>query len=262
MIFTLSTAAQVRAGKVTAILLPVSEPIRPNTLKQLRRAPRQWTGIRLKQHRDQTARSAPTRARAVLAYLDGPIDTSTIIEKVDDINRETGERVPVMLTILSTDRRWTDETTHSDDCPELLTDAEARQCGYMNVKSANFAWQQDHPRSSPLVQLVTFSLGDLRDQDRHLQYGAYGGGYTASPSRSVDHGDAPAVDAITQQRITEIGTLKWRQQRELALAERAKLSLAQRIRDLERAQQQGDVNVRDQLRVIRARLAAIQRKAA
>lgn len=179
MIFTQEHLAQVRAGKITAIL--VAAPRR-------RRAPRA-----------NTTQALWRRYR----ILD---DEGVVIGHKSGVVYETpeGEAArPAKVTI-----RDVQTKTPLDK----LTDADARSCGYETADALRDAWKQKHPRT-PLVHVVRFTLGDVRDRDQFLQYGGLAGGdYTMSPSRALDS-DAPIVPASELARYTKQNGERYAKQR-------------------------------------------------
>lgn len=72
------------------------------------------------------------------------------------------------------------------------------------------------------------------------------GGYVSSPSKAMDDDPGEAVDKETQDKLTELGTLRWRRENAERDHERTKRSLRVRIND---ALKRDDVAALRRLRV-------------
>lgn len=221
MIFTRDQAAQVRAGKISAALVPVSEQVTAGRLRALRR-------------------------RFVRHDEDGN-PTGEGVETVADVTPE-GDRRPVRLTILSV------HDMHLDD----LAQPDARACGYTTRQGLLDAWRSQHPRSET-VKLVRFAVGDVRDRDRYLAWtGRAGGDYTANPRRAMD--DAAALTEEQLEPLVRRARELDRARRRGAAAEAETLSLEARLRRLEAQRRSQRVDISRELRVIAARIERAERQ--
>lgn len=92
--------------------------------------------------------------------------------------------------------------------------------------------------------------------------GAQRADYVSEPSAAA--ADEPeAVDAETQRKLTELGTVRWGQEFALREAQRLSAHLHERLAALEReAKRPGAADVSGELRVIRARLKRLREDAA
>lgn len=221
VIFSRDQAAQVRAGKITAAIVPASEQVTTGRLRALRR-------------------------RFVRHDEDGnPVGEG--VETVADVSAD-GDRRPVKLTILSVDEK------HIDD----LTQPDARACGYTTRQGLIDAWRAQHPRSE-MVKLVRFALGDVRDIDRYIGWtGRAGGDYTmnrhraADELRALDEQQLAEVTAIARRRDQERRKHPDQQLRDGLMRELERWELETKgVTDRDRAQA---------IRDIRRKIAALDRK--
>ena len=173
-----------------------------------------------------------------------------------------GERRPVKLTITAVDKLDLEAAKDTDDflCPTIEM---ARACGHTTVTSLRNSWLSKHPRS-PLVQLVWFVVGDVRDRPLFLGWtGRAGGDYVRTPSRAMDQ-----AEALTPEQLAQLAN--WAQQRDIARRARisqdlANETLAQRVKRLESARERlGDEAyraIRQNLRVISQRVERAEKRA-
>jgi hypothetical protein len=168
VIFSSEQLALVRAGKITAILVAAprrKRPPQPNTTQTL------WRRYRILN--DQGEPTGDTRSDMV---YDPPTPQMRMLG-------EPPKPVKVTITAVQT-------KTPVDK----LTDTDAHCCGYQTADALRDSWRTKHPRT-PIVHVVRFTIGDVRDLDSFLQYGGLAGGdYTHSPSRALDS-DAPIIPA-------------------------------------------------------------------
>lgn len=91
------------------------------------------------------------------------------------------------------------------------------------------------------------------------------GGYVTAPVeanpddpdvlRGADFHEPEAVDEETQEQLTELGTLRWRQEHALRESERATVALHERLAALEReTKRPGAPDLSKQMRVVRQRI--------
>lgn len=174
MIFSRDQAAAIRAGKLTATIVPCSSAVKPGRLRPLR--------------------------RRYLRHDEDGNPTGYAVETVADTTPD-GDRRPVMLTILMVDETQLD----------MLTLGDAKACGYQTRDGLITTWRQQHPRTDS-VKLVRFVVGDVRDRDRYLAWtGQPGGDYTANPRRALD--DAPALTEQQQTQVTTLAAARERERR-------------------------------------------------
>lgn len=157
MIFTREQVALVRAGRITATIIPATRtPPRPDTIQPL------WR--RHTRHDENNT----------------PIDT--ISEIVYDVQGDRPDE-PIRLTIQAV------KTTGI----EFVDQSDAHACGYKTANALRDAWLAEHPRTF-MIRVVRFTVGDLRDKGRWIGWtGRAGGDYTTNPRRAAD--DAEALQA-------------------------------------------------------------------
>jgi hypothetical protein len=201
MIFTPAQIRAIRLGKMTAVLVPVSERMRAGSVRVLRR--RMVDG--------PPAKRGP--AGDVLAYIEARLDLLEAVQVVVNPQPE-GEPIPALITIKAV-----------RDLPvEELTAVEAVRCGAWTVAGLRASWAAEHPRSY-LVRLVVFELGDTRDG--HLLIAAGWPDYTYDPSRAmfgepepVSRGEQARLASDAQQRYLRLQADKARDAARSALSER------------------------------------------
>lgn len=105
------------------------------------------------------------------------------------------EQLPFVLTILGT-----------RISPVQLLDVNvARVCGYRTRDLLLSAWRERFPRMD-VAQVVSFSLGDLRDRSRYLNWtGGAGGDYTYNPQRAMDELEVVDHSVTTQAFARDAG---------------------------------------------------------
>lgn len=168
MVFSAAQVRQIREGKMTAVLVVLSEEPRPRSVQPLR--------------------------RHVLAGEDGEPPAS--VEVVCDV-RSGGERIAVALTVLAARIISIDH----------LTGSLAKACGHRGSDgklATAREFSQEHP-GMEFARVVHFALGDLRDPHRFISAGWPD--YTSDPGLamrgepetvSLSYGQALAMSA--QQR--------------------------------------------------------------
>ncbi len=77
--------------------------------------------------------------------------------------------------------------------------------------------------------------------------------YVTEPARAMAH-EPEAIDKPTQARLTELGTLRWRQLYALRANEAVLMTFRARIRRLERVHASGHTDFTSELRLLRAQV--------
>jgi hypothetical protein len=187
IVFTPAQARAVRHQRMTAVLTPHTERVRAGSVRPLRR-------------------------RAV-AGENG--DARATVEIVCDTALD-GERIAVVFTVLAVE----------DLALAALTLAHARACACRTSDELRAAWRSEHPRTS-LARLVTFALGDVRDEPLLLARTGSGADYTHDPSRAmfaepepVSPGEQRRLAADAQQRYLRLQADRARELARSTLSER------------------------------------------
>ena len=168
VIFTVEQARLIRRGELALAILPDS-------------------------HQSAIRVGALRKLRREVFDEDGVRSVQTVTEPKLD-----GERVPVVLTILAV----TPETPL-----DKLTLAQAKAAGYRTTTSLLHAWRAQHPRSSGIVTLVSFALGDQRDAPRLLVMGTRRSDYTEIPALSDIH-EPEAISDADLTRLAKFSAAK------------------------------------------------------
>jgi hypothetical protein len=182
MIFSQEQVAQVRAGRITATLTTATRrPPKPNTTQIL------WRRWRVTDDDDNT-----------IGW-----DSGMVYDQVRDPITATTLQIPAKITIQAVQKKV---------IVDKLTDLDAHACGYKTTQGLQDAWLAKHPRT-PLVHIIRFAIGDVRDRDQFMQYGGLAGGdYTMSPSRALDR-DAPIVPRSDLELYAKQNTERYAKQR-------------------------------------------------
>lgn len=166
-----------------------------------------------------------------------------IVRVLDGEGNQTGD---FMIETLATRITITTVTDVLDVLFDL-TVAHARVCGHRTPVQLRDWWTSKHPRI-PTVRLVTFNVGDRRDQAPLLAYGA---GATMNPTRSPDP-TAPLVPYDATSMISNQATVLHKSMTERERRARKMRTLAARMKWAERE------NKPDELAQVRAELEALE----
>ncbi len=269
LIFSASQVAGIRQGRIRAALVLRSEeellqPGRPELwrLRPFRRDRVSWTPDRLALRRRDCEETEPTRARAVLAYLDDPIDADLgrgRSARVNDVG-DGGELVPAVLTVLAVEP----VDVYATDGEQRLTLEIAIACGYRTTQALRDAWRSRHPRT-PLAHVVSFGFGDLRDKPRFLtstraMVAGRIGDYTSNLGIAID--DAEALTEVEYAALSASNRQKDVRRDATRAAALAAVPIEERVAAIERAGDEVAALVRDELRAIEERTVRAERKLA
>ena len=191
---------------MTAVLAPVSERVRPGSVRLLRRY-----GVSTEL---PAAPAGTGPARDVLAFIEARLDLTETIEVVCDV-AANGDRTEVLLTVLAI----------ADLQPGELTLANARACGCRTLAELQGAWSSAHPRMA-LVRLIWFGLGDLRDAPLLIARGWPD--YTLDRSRAMFAEPEPVSPSEHARQASDARQRYLRHQADLARAA-AQSSLPERL---------------------------------
>lgn len=230
MIFQPATLAAIKARRKSRLTLPAdTNPRCPFTPGRLYRAWSRnagWTAAELADHRQWAQDEMPTRARAVLAYLDEPVDHAFTAPK------------PIDVTVLEAHLSTLGHTDHQA----------ARREGFQVLdqfvtwwRCEHGAWEPDRP-----IWVIGFAVGDLRDRfdvPRLLKATPGHAGedaaehqdYTSRPALAMSH-EPEAVDARSLERFAAEGMAGHARRKTAELRSRHVRTLTVRLRDAERAE--------------------------
>lgn len=163
---------------------------------------REWTMARLREHRAKVTSTAPNRARAVVAYLTGPVEA----------NHPPGRSTTTGLEITVMDVRL-------ERLGDITKD-DVRREGFTFPTQFEQRWRELHKRHDPdqQVWVISFELGDQRHKfDRDVFMKATPGragtdvdehqDYTTRPQLAMER-DAPVVPAAFQKRISAAAVVR------------------------------------------------------
>lgn len=163
MIFTVEQTAGIRAGRITATIIPASKTApKPDTVTPL------W--------------------RRHTRHDEDGNELDSVSGIVYDTQSDQPDQ-PIQLTI---------QAVHKDAPVDELTQLDAHACGYKTAAGLQDAWKQQHPRTQT-VHIIRFSVGDLRDRGRYIAWtGRAGGDYTTNPRRAADDAEALQAGDVAQ----------------------------------------------------------------
>lgn len=215
MIFRADEIQRIRARSKTQARLPVTRHpafgfevpcrYRPGGVYAIQRAP-DWTATTLRGYQRISELIEPNRARAVVAYLTGPIESQHIGHP-----RPTG----LHLTVMDVRQERLGDITPED----------VRHEGLRFAREFPAAWQRRHGTYDPAakVWVVSFEFGDQRhkfDRDLFMKAtpGVYGltaeehQDYTTQPALAM-RGEMPVMDPALQRRLSGVASERDDQQR-------------------------------------------------
>ncbi|HET6866298.1 MAG TPA: hypothetical protein VFH80_10255 [Solirubrobacteraceae bacterium] len=215
MIFRADEIQRIRSRSKTQVRLPVlTHPAwgfevpcryRPGGMYAIRRAP-DWTAASLRVHQRVSQRTQPTRARAVVAYLTGPVESPHVSHP-----RPTG----LHLTVMDVRQERLGDISRED----------VRREGMRFAGEFETLWRRQHGAYDPAakVWVVSFEYGDQRhkfDRDLFMKAtpGVYGleaeehQDYTTQPALAM-RGEPPVMDPALQKRLSHAASERDDQQR-------------------------------------------------
>jgi hypothetical protein len=240
LILSPAQLAAVRARRKTRVTLPRDQhpqfgflkacPLHYGHVYRARVQNAGWTAQDLREHRAWAQDEYPSRAHAVLAYLDEPLDSALTA------------RAPVQVTVLATSLVTLGSVTHED----------ARREGWQVRDQFENHWRSRYGRWDPseLVWVVSFAVGDLRDQlDMPRLLKATPGTVSGKPEATPEHQDYTArvdqamggsadpgegVDARTLERFAAEGIAGHAKRNRAELRRQYVRSATKRLHDAER----------------------------
>lgn len=219
--------AQIRARRKTQLRLPAAEkrcPYEPGRLYLARSVNAGWTAAELRDHQDWAGETMPTRARAVCAYLDGPVDDAYMTP------------APIAVTVLELGL----STLGHVDQQAAQREGFRFLAQFQNHwRSSYGAWGPEEP-----VWVISFTVGDFRDVfDRSRLLKATPGhagddvdphqDYTSRPALAM-FGEPEAVDARSLERFVAEGLAGHAVRHRAELRRQHVRSATKRLHDAER----------------------------